>query len=273
MLSEYIHGYSEREQARLSRMQALLNERQLAAMRLDGVHSLVDIGCGLAQLTRDLARALPSGARVVGVEREPIQLAAAARLAEAANEAHLVELRQGVAEALPLTAEERGSFDLAHARFVLEHVPNPLAVVREMVTAVRPGGRVVLVDDDHDTLRLWPECARFERAWRIYWQSYRDDGRDPLVGRRLAELLDIAGAAPVRVTSVFYGAVSGEAIFDGVVENLAGVVGGAGEALAARGRLSAAEMTDALAALQSWRREPAATLWYSLPLAEGMRPS
>lgn len=31
MLSEYIHGYSEREQARLARMQSLLNARQLAA--------------------------------------------------------------------------------------------------------------------------------------------------------------------------------------------------------------------------------------------------
>jgi SAM-dependent methyltransferase len=268
----YVHGYSAREQARLARMQTLLNERQLAAMRLDGVRSLLDVGCGLAQLTREMARTLPAGSRVVGVEREPIQLAEAARLAAVDGEERLVELRQGAAESLPLAADERGSFDLAHARFLLEHVPNPLAVVREMVAAVRPGGRVVLVDDDHDTLRLWPDCPRFERVWRIYWQSYRDDGHDPLVGRRLPELLDVGGATPVRVTSVFYGAVSGEPLFEGVVDNLAGVVGGAGEALAARRRLTCAEMTDALTALAEWRQEPAATLWYSLPLAEGVRP-
>ena len=53
---------------------------------------------------------------------------------------------------------------------------------------------------------------------------------------------------------------------------LAGGAGSLGEALAARRRLSAAEMTDALTALAEWRREPAATLWYSLPLAEGVRP-
>ena len=34
---------------------------------------------------------------------------------------------------------------------------DPLAVVRQMVRAVKPGGRVVLADDDHDLLRLWPE--------------------------------------------------------------------------------------------------------------------
>jgi len=272
MVDDYIHGYSASEHARLSLMQTLLNDSQIAVMDLGGVGSLLDVGCGLGQLTRAFARALPAGSRVVGVERERRQLAEARRLAEIDGEPDLVELRPGAAEALPLAATERGSFDLAHARFVLEHVRNPLAVVCEMVAAVRPGGHVVLVDDDHDTLRLWPDCPEFEHAWRLYWESYRDRGHDPLVGRRLPELLDLAGAPPVRVASVFYGAVAGSPLFPGVVDNLAGVVGGAAEGLAVNGRLSRVRTAQAIAALEEWRLEPAATVWYSLPLAEGVRP-
>jgi len=269
----YIHGYSEREQARLTLMQRLLNDAEVATLDLAGVSRLLDVGCGLAQLTRAFARALPAGAAVVGIERDERQLAEARRQAGRDGEADLVDLRAGDATALPLADGERGSFDLVHARFLLEHVPDPAAVVREMVAAARPGGRVVLVDDDHELLRLWPSCTLFEWAWRTYWESYRDRGHDPLVGRRLAGLLLESGARPTRVTGLFYGAVAGSQLFEGVVDNLAGVVAGAADGLVAAGRSTPGQLDSALAELDRWRRRPAATLWYTLPLAEGVRPA
>jgi hypothetical protein len=150
-------------------------------------------------------------------------------------------------------------------------VPDPLAVVREMVSTLRPGGRLVLVDDDHELLRLEPACPALERAWRAYWENYPDRGCDPLVGRRLAVLIAEAGARPTRVTSLFYGAVSGMETFDAVVDNLSGVLAGAAEAVAGSGRASRRELDEGLSALDAWRCSPAATLWYSLPLAEGVR--
>lgn len=266
----YIHGFTGEEQQRLTKMQAILNRAELDAIDLGGVQSLLDVGSGLAQLSRDFARALGRGGRVVGVERSLEQLTEARRQAAEAGESDLVELRQGDATALPLTDDERGAFDLAHARFVLEHVPDPLAVVREMVAAVRPeGGRIVLLDDDHELLRLSPDCPEVDHAWRRYWESYHDLGTDPLVGRRLASLLVEAGATPTRVTSVFYGAVRGMELFEPVVANLRGVFEGAADALDRSGRLSRAELDAALDALDVWSQGPSATVWYSLPLAEG----
>ena len=248
------------------------NEAELAALDLEGVTSLLDVGAGLGQMTRALARKLGPGTRVVGVERDTRQRAEALRQAAEAGEANLCELRAGDAESLPLSDDERGGFDLAHARFLLEHVPDPLAVVKQMMNAVRPGGRIVLFDDDHELLRLSPACPQAERAWRIYWEGYRDRGHDPLVGRRLTQLLHEAGARSLRVTTVFYGAVKGQSVFDLVVDNFIGVLDGAAESLDASGRLTTSEMRAALATLDGWREEPAATLWYSLPLAEGTRP-
>ena len=271
MSEDYVHGYSAAEMRRLTRMQAILNELELAALDLGGVRRLLDVGSGLGQMARALARRLGRQAVVVGVERDARQRAAAAEQAAAAGEQGLVEFRAGDATALPLTPAERGHFDLAHARFLLEHVVDPLAVVREMVAAVRPGGRVILVDDDHELLRLWPECPELSKVWREYWERYRDRGLDPLVGRRLPELLRQAGARPTRVTSLFFGACRGMAVFDLVVDNLIGVLESAALDLERAGRVPRAELDGAVRALASWRTDEAATLWYSLPLAEGTR--
>jgi len=271
MSDEYIHGFSPAEMRRLTLMQGILNDAELAALDLSGVRTLLDVGAGLGQMTRALARVLGSDGRVVGVERDARQRAAAEWQAAEAGESGLVEFRSGDATALPLADDERGRFDLAHARFLLEHVREPLRVVREMVAAVRPGGRVVLFDDDHELLRLSPDCPEAARVWRIYWESYRDRGLDPLVGRRLAELLHQAGARPTRVTSVFYGATRGMSLFDAVVDNLIGVLEGAADGLDRSGRLARDAMNAAIADLNTWREEDAATVWYSLPLAEGVR--
>lgn len=273
MASEtYIHGFSESEQQRLTRMQDILNQAELRELDLAGVRSIVDVGCGLGQFSRAMARHLMGTAQVIGVERDARQRAEAARQAEAAGEVDLVEFRAGSAETLPLSDEERGNFDVAHARFLLEHVTEPLAVVREMVAAVRPGGRVVLVDDDHELLRLSPDCPELLHAWTVYWESYRDHGFDPLIGRRLPSLLAEAGAEPDRVANVFYGATKGDSMFDLVVDNLVGVLAGAAPGLEDSGRMKSAEMDRALEALTGWRSGTGATVWYSLPLAEGVRP-
>lgn len=272
MSDDYIHGFSPEEQARLTRMQDILNHRELEQLDLRGVSSILDVGAGLGQMTRALARAAGPGTRVVGIERDERQRAEAMRQAREAGEDALMELRPGDATDLPLTDDERKSFDLVHARFLLEHVTHPEQVVREMVSAARPGGRVVLFDDDHDLLRLWPGCPGVEQAWRAYWESYADHGCDPLVGRRLAALLSAAGCATVRTTAVFYGATIGEPLFPLVVDNLRGVLAGAADALDAAGRLPRADLESELAELDAWRSQPGATLWYSLPLAEGIVP-
>src|SRR5688572_29476275 len=153
----YVHGTHPDEQRRLSRMNDFLNEGARRELRLAGGERILDVGSGLGQFTRLLAREAGAGAVVVGVERSEEQLASARRLAEAQGEGGLVEFRPGDALALPLRTDEWGRFDVAHTRFLLEHVPDPLAVVKQMAAAVRPGGRILLADDDHDVLRLWPE--------------------------------------------------------------------------------------------------------------------
>ncbi len=268
---EYIHGFQDSEQDRLSRMQRLLNDRQLAAMPLVGVKRVVDFGSGLGQLTRDIARQLDSSPYVIGIEASEEQLARARQTATAEGEQELVEFRQGNVFDPPLAPSERGSFDLVHARFLLEHVRDPQEAVGQMVAAARIDGRIFLMDDDHEQLRLWPPCPELERTWQVYWESYRQLGCDPLVGRRLTELLVSAEAEIESVGTLFYGAAQGQTLFGLVVDNLVEVIASAANLLERQGLLSTTQWKETLAAVQEWRKSPSATVWYSLPFAIGVR--
>ncbi|MBI3426658.1 MAG: methyltransferase domain-containing protein [Acidobacteria bacterium] len=267
--SEYIHGTDPEEQARLSLLNDLLNVGSLRELHLQVGERILDVGSGLGQLSRAMARV--AGERVLGIERSAAQIAEAVRQAAQAGEAALVEFRQGDALQFPLRDEEWGTFDLAHTRFLLEHLPDPLPVVQAMVRAVRPGGRIVLEDDDHDLLRLWPEPPGFAAFWQAYQRSYEHLGNDPVIGRRLVSLLVEAGAAPVRNTFIFFGSCQGEPHFAHYVENLIGVIHGARATVVEAGLLAAAQFDAGLAALHEWSRDPAATLWYAVCWAEGRR--
>lgn len=269
--SRYVHGTDPAEQARLSLLNDLLNAACLREARVRPGERVLDVGAGLGQLTRGLARA--AGCPALAVERSPEQRARAEALARTDGEASLVEWRGGDALALPLGDAEWGTFDLGHARFILEHVPAPEQVVAQLARAVRPGGRVVLTDDDHSVLRLFPEPAGVLAVWRAFVRTYDRNGNDPFVGRRLPALLAAAGLQPVRATWIPFGGCAGEATFPGVVENLAGNLRGARAAIAATGAVSAAQVDEAVAALAAFARQPGASLWYAFAWAEGVRPA
>jgi len=235
-------------------------------------HALGVNGRCQAEPARATARAVSPEGLVVGIERSAEQIATALRSAREAGEDKLVEFRPGDALRLPLRADERGSFDVAHTRYLLEHLPNPLGVVRNMVQAVRPGGRIILADDDHDILRLWPEPAGSEPLWNAYIRSFERLGNDPCVGRRLVSLLHEAGAVPRRTTWVFFGSCSGERNFPSYDENLKGVLESAREAIIQAGLLDRTSFSAAIDALKVWGARPDAAFWYALSWAEGVRP-
>jgi len=271
--SRYLHGTSPIEQRRLSRLNDLINRASLGELGLVGGERILEVGSGLGQFARSMARAAGPSGRVLGIERSREQLAGARRAARAEDQAGLVEWRRGDVLDLPLRRGEWGTFDLAHARFLLEHVPEPGRVVEGMLRAVRPGGRVVLEDDDHDALRTWPEPPGFTALWNAYIRSFDRLGNDPAVGRRLIALLHEAGALPRRNTWIFFGSCSGSADFPAYVENAAGILRGARRAVVEAGLLPAETFDAAIRSLDAWKRHPAAALWYAISWAEGRRPA
>jgi SAM-dependent methyltransferase len=220
-----------------------------------------------------MARAAGRNGRVVGIERSSEQITEARRLSLLDGEENLYELRQGSATALPLRKDEWDSFDIVHARFLLEHVTDPLAVVRMMVEAARPDGRIILQDDDHDVLRIYPEPNGFYNLWRAYIRSYEKIGNDPYIGRRLVRLLQESGARPVDNHWFFFGSCAGHPHFASYSANLRGVVQTAKEAILRNELISPEEFDSAMRALIQWEQRQDGALWYAVCWAEGIKPA
>ena len=96
-----------------------------------------DLGTGTGALA---ARLAPFCATVIGVDRSSEMLdAARARLRDVGN----VDLRRGDLESLPIDDE---SLDVAILALVLHYVVDPPRVLAEVKRALRPGGRLLLLD-------------------------------------------------------------------------------------------------------------------------------
>ena len=130
--------------------------------------------------------------RVVGLDREARYLAIARQELDVRG-LGAVELCGGDATATDLPA---ASFDLVHERLVLNNVPDPEAVVAEMVRLTRPGGHVALQDVDWLTWTCLPEHADWHRLADAAGQVWSGDVH---IGRRLPALLRSAGLVDVQV--------------------------------------------------------------------------
>jgi SAM-dependent methyltransferase len=115
---------------------------ELIAKRLsfDRVRDVLDVGCGVGHWGQLLAHVLPGGARVQGVDRDPLWVEKAVARATARGLADRFSYRVSVAEKLPFAD---ASFDLVTCQTVLIHTPDPGAAVDEMVRVARPGGLIL----------------------------------------------------------------------------------------------------------------------------------
>lgn len=119
---------------------------------------VLDLGAGTGKLAVALA---PFVGHVLGVDRDPTMLEAARRRAAGLTNVEFVEAEL---EELPI---EDGTVDLAVLSLVLHFVPEPGEVLAEAARALRPGGRLVVVDLRHH------DRAEYVEEMGHQWSGFR----------------------------------------------------------------------------------------------------
>ena len=156
-MTGYVHGYGTPEQRRLVEQAEHWRHRLIRdGTQLEPGTRLLEVGTGVGAVLAVLGQEFP-GVRLHGVDIEPRQLAfAREHLARAGVEATLVE-----ADALALPFEDE-SFDQVWMMWFLEHVADPVAVLREARRTLVPGGGITAIEVDYSTVRAAPWTAGLE---------------------------------------------------------------------------------------------------------------
>jgi ubiquinone/menaquinone biosynthesis C-methylase UbiE len=128
-----------------------LRARSYQLLRLPPGARVIDVGCGTARAVAELAG---HGARAIGVDLDPAMLAAArARFPD-------IDVRAADATELPLGDGQAHGY---RADKVYHVLPDPHAALAEARRVLLPGGRIVLLGQDWDTLVIdsdQPELTR-----------------------------------------------------------------------------------------------------------------
>jgi SAM-dependent methyltransferase len=243
--TDYVHGYSEREEARLLDQASTLSDLLHAGTRYPDGARVLEAGCGVGAQTVTLARNSP-GARFTCVDVSARSLEAArTRAAGLGN----VELEQADLFDLPF---REGSFDHVFVCFVLEHLARPREALAALRAQLRPGGTLTVIEGDHGSAFFHPEDAEARRAVECLVTLQARAGGDALIGRRLQPLLAGAGLREVVVSPrmVYADATRPEWVQGFTLDTFTAMVEGVGDRAVAEGLVDAAAFERGVAGLR-----------------------
>jgi SAM-dependent methyltransferase len=191
----YTHGHHE-SVLRSHSWRTIENSAAYLEPHLTPGLSLLDVGSGPGTITVEFGERLAPG-RVVGIDAAETIVRQARALA-ADGGATNVEFEVGDAYSLDFPDD---TFDIVHAHQTLQHVADPVAVLREMRRVVKPGGIVAARDVDYSGVVLYPESSGLSAWAALYQRVHRSNGGEPDAGRRLKAWALAAGLADVTATA------------------------------------------------------------------------
>jgi SAM-dependent methyltransferase len=239
--------------------------RRLAQLLRPGL-SVLDVGCGTGTITRGIAQS--QGSHVVRVVGADVN----AGFIEDARRRHrgVPGLAFEVADVygLPWSAE----FDIVTAARVLQWLARPADALRAMAAATKPGGRVVVLDYNHEKIAWTPEPPESMRRFYTAFLAWRADaGMDNAIADHLPALFRAAGLGDVHVSEQHETARRGDADFETRAGIWADVVATRGHQMVADGVIDEATRARAEVEYRGWVAGRAVTLTMYLLAVEGVR--
>lgn len=240
--------------------------RRLAQLIRPGM-SILDVGCGTGAITCGIAEAQGSHVvRVVGVDTN-------AGFIEAARARHagMPGLSFAVADAyaLPWTA----AFDLVNAARVLQWLRDADAALAAMVAATKPGGRVLVLDYNHDKI-AWdpPPPESMQRFYAAFLAWRADAGMDNAIADSLGARFAAAGLTAVETSPQHETTRRGDPDFAVRTGIWADVAASRGHQMVADGAIDESTRAAAEIEYRRWVETTAARQTMYLLAVDGTRP-
>ncbi|MHB8783148.1 MAG: class I SAM-dependent methyltransferase [Desulfobacteria bacterium] len=195
MKKKYVHGYTERESARLVDQATTLSDILHADTVYPAGSSVLEAGCGVGAQTVILARNSPKAQFTsVDVSEESLRAARECVFSQGFTN---VTFHQGDIFHLPYEDER---FDHVFLCFVLEHLPNPLEALLCLRRVLKRGGTITVIEGDHGSTYFHPDSHYARKAIRCLVDIQAGMGGNSLIGRQLYPLLKKSRFDDVRVS-------------------------------------------------------------------------
>lgn len=191
----YMHGHHA-SVLRSHTWRTALNSAGYLLPYLQPEMTILDIGCGPGTITVDLGGYVPQG-HVIGLERASAVLDQARALA-AEKGARNVQFVEGDANALKYADN---TFDVVVCHQVLQHVKDPVGILREMRRVAKPGGLVASRETDYGSFAWYPEVEGMKSWQSLYRAVASHNGGEPDAGRMIHAWAKKAGFSSVSITS------------------------------------------------------------------------
>ncbi len=214
-MTDYVHGYSERENRRLVDQATTLAELLLADTVYPPGARVLEAGCGVGAQTLTLARQSP-GAEIVSIDLSLASVAATKANVAAAGLRNVEVLRADIFS-LPFAP---ATFDHVFVCFVLEHLPKPAEALARLRGMLKPEGSITVIEGDHGSTYFHPDSSDARNAVQCLVELQARAGGNSLIGRQLYPLLVQSGFADVRVSPrMVYVDGSRPALIEGFTRN------------------------------------------------------
>jgi ubiquinone/menaquinone biosynthesis C-methylase UbiE len=189
--AEYVLATGERAVRRLLMLHDIYSpagRRVLLRAGLKPGMRVADFGCGIGATTRTLAEMVGPTGSVTGIDASEAQLVQTGNFC--CNEG-LTNVSLWKADACD-TGLADGTFDVVYCRFLLIHLPDPVACLREMRRVLKPGGTIVVEDGDLSSAGSLPASA-LDEFGDLFTRLGPKKGVDYLLGRHLFHLVKRTG--------------------------------------------------------------------------------
>ncbi len=240
--------------------------RRLAALLRPGL-KVLDVGCGTGAITRGIAEAVGPRGCAVGVDVD-------VRLVREGQRAHggIPGLSFVVGNAYRLPVHE--AFDIVTSARVLQWLAHPEKALRMLVDATKPGGRVVVLDYNHEKIAWTPPPPKPMQTFYAAFLRWRADaGLDNAIADRLAGVFAGVGLLGVTETAQHEATHRSDPDFETRIGIWAEVAATRGHQMVADGIITEHQRSAAEGEYRAWIRASAESQTLYLVAVEGVRSS
>lgn len=191
---KYIHGFDPTEQKRLIHQAEFLEPYVYAGVDLEFKERLLEVGCGVGAQSKILLRRFPN-LTIDGLDISDAQLEAARNYLKKEIKEKRVTLQQADAQTFLL---KKPKYDAAFLCWFLEHVPDPLKVLKRVRAHLKPGAKIYCSEVFNQTLFMEPYSPMFLKYWFEFNDLQWSMGGHPFVGGMLGHYLKEAGFVDIQ---------------------------------------------------------------------------